>query len=210
MKTEVVFVLDRSGSMGGLEKDTIGGYNALLNKQRQVEGDVTWTTILFDHEIELLHDRMPLADISPLTEEDYFVRGTTALYDAIGTGIAKLKGIERMQTKSGQALRVLMVITTDGMENASREYRASQIHQLISDQRQKGWEFLFLGANIDAEETAVKFGIDRDFAVNYHADAKGTEVNFASLNEAVANVRSGKRLDKEWKRSVEQDYTSRN
>ncbi|WP_342528404.1 vWA domain-containing protein [Chryseomicrobium sp. FSL W7-1435] len=204
MKTEILFLVDRSGSMQGLEKDTIGGYNSLLQKQREVEGEVILSTLLFDNEIEWLHDRMKLEEISPITQADYYVRGSTALLDAIGIGIQKLINVQKQQKA-----KVLVVITTDGMENASREYNAKQIRKMITAQKELGWEFLFLGANIDAITTAEHFGIHRDFAVNYHADAKGTELNFASVNEAVSAVRSGKKMSREWKAQVEQDFKTR-
>lgn len=204
MKTEVLFILDRSGSMSGLEKDTVGGYNSLITKQREVEGDVRISTLLFDHDLEWVHDRTSIHEVRALTEKEYYVRGTTALLDAIGYGIQKMKTIQK-----NEDVKVLVVITTDGMENASKEYTTKSVQQLISAQTALGWEFLFLGANIDAVATAQQFGIHRDYAVNYHADAKGTEVNFASINEAVSSVRSGKKITREWKKQVEQDFHQR-
>lgn len=204
MKTEVLFILDRSGSMSGLEKDTVGGYNGLITKQREVEGDVRISTLLFDHDLEWLHDRTSIHEVRALTEKEYYVRGTTALLDAIGYGIQKMKTIQK-----NEDVKVLVVITTDGMENASKEYTTKSVQQLISTQTALGWEFLFLGANIDAVATAQQFGIHRDYAVNYHADAKGTELNFASINEAVSSVRSGKKITREWKKQVEQDFQQR-
>lgn len=204
MKTEVLFILDRSGSMSGLEKDTVGGYNSLITKQREVEGDVRISTLLFDHDLEWLHDRNSIHEVRTLTEKEYYVRGTTALLDAIGYGIQKMKTIQK-----NEDVKVLVVITTDGMENASKEYTTKSVQQLISAQTALGWEFLFLGANIDAVATAQQFGIHRDYAVNYHADAKGTELNFASINEAVSSVRSGKKITREWKKQVEQDFHQR-
>ena len=204
MKTEVLFILDRSGSMSGLEKDTVGGYNSLITKQREVEGDVRISTLLFDHDLEWVHDRTSIHEVRALTEKEYYVRGTTALLDAIGYGIQKMKTIQK-----NEDVKVLVVITTDGMENASKEYTMKSIQQLISAQTALGWEFLFLGANIDAVATAQQFGIHRDYAVNYHADAKGTELNFASINEAVSSVRAGKKITREWKKQVEQDFQQR-
>lgn len=204
MKTEVLFILDRSGSMSGLEKDTVGGYNSLITKQREVEGDVRISTLLFDHDLEWVHDRTSIHEVRTLTEKEYYVRGTTALLDAIGYGIQKMKTIQK-----NEDVKVLVVITTDGMENASKEYTTKSVQQLISAQTALGWEFLFLGANIDAVATAQQFGIHRDYAVNYHADAKGTELNFASINEAVSSVRSGKKITREWKKQVEQDFHQR-
>lgn len=204
MKTEVLFILDRSGSMSGLEKDTVGGYNSLITKQREVEGDVRISTLLFDHDLEWVHDRTSIHEVRALTEKEYYVRGTTALLDAIGYGIQKMKTIQK-----NEDVKVLVVITTDGMENASKEYTTKSVQQLISAQTALGWEFLFLGANIDAVATAQQFGIHRDYAVNYHADAKGTELNFASINEAVSSVRSGKKIMREWKKQVEQDFHQR-
>lgn len=208
--TELVFILDKSGSMAGLEADTIGGYNAMLNKQQKAEGEAIVTTVLFDHQYELLHDRINVKGISPLTEEDYEVGGTTALLDAIGFTIQKIVNVQKRTNEVERAEKVLFVITTDGMENASREFRADKIKKMVQYQKEKyGWEFLFLGANIDAVSTAARFGIEEAFAVDYHADAIGTQVNYEAVSEAVSNIRNGKKIDKSWKQEIERDYNRR-
>lgn len=208
--TELVFILDKSGSMAGLEKDTIGGFNALVEKQRKLPGDVLVTTVLFNHCYELLHDRISLRGISTLTEMDYEVGGTTALYDAIGSTIQKFINIHMRTSESERADKVMFVITTDGMENASSEYSAKKIHEMIAKQKNMlNWEFVFLGANIDAAATAKQFGVAEEFAVEYHADADGTELNYRVLSEAVSSFRSGQPLDRTWKKEIEKDYNSR-
>ncbi|RLQ83850.1 vWA domain-containing protein [Planomicrobium sp. Y74] len=208
--TELVFILDKSGSMAGLEKDTIGGFNALVEKQRKLEGDVRVTTVLFNQSYELLHDRISLKGISPLTEDDYEVGGTTALLDAIGSSIQKIGNAQKRTSEVERADKVMFVITTDGMENASCEYNYKKIHEMIGRQKQKfNWEFIFLGANIDAVATAQQFGVGEDFAVEYHADAEGTQLNYQVLSEAVASFRTGKSLDRDWKKDIEKDYKSR-
>ncbi|WP_026572922.1 vWA domain-containing protein [Bacillus sp. UNC438CL73TsuS30] len=208
--TELVFILDKSGSMAGLEADTIGGYNAMLKKQQKAEGEAVVTTVLFDHDIELLHDRIHVKGISPITDEDYEVGGTTALLDAIGFTIQKIVKVQKKTMEEERAEKVLFVITTDGMENASREFSREKIKKMVQHQKEKyGWEFLFLGANIDAISTAAQFGINEDFAVDYHADKIGTEVNFEAVNDAVSNLRSGKKLDRTWKKGIESDFNGR-
>ena len=208
---DVVFILDRSGSMGGLESDTIGGFNSMLEKQRKIEGKAFITTVLFDDQYELLHDRVDIAKVSNITEKEYFVRGSTALLDAIGKTIAKEKAIQDTLGKNEKADKVLFVIITDGLENASREYNSSTVKKLIETQKEKyGWEFLFLGANIDAIETANTIGINAERAVNYKSDSIGTKKNYDTLNKAVEEVRSGKDLDKNWKADIEADYNERN
>ncbi|MGF6949222.1 hypothetical protein QF028_001727 [Neobacillus sp. B4I6] len=208
--TELVFILDKSGSMAGLESDTIGGYNAMLKKQQKAEGEAIVTTVLFNHEYELFHDRINVRGISPITEEDYQVGGTTALLDTIGFTIQKFVNVQKRTSEDERAEKVLFVITTDGMENASREFTADKIKKMVQHQKEKyGWEFLFLGANIDAISTAARFGIDEDFAVDYHADNKGTELNYEAVNEAVVNLRSGKKIDRSWKKGIEKDYNCR-
>lgn len=208
--TELVFILDRSGSMAGLEKDTIGGFNALVEKQRKLDGEVRVTTVRFNQSYDLLHDRINLKGISPLTEEDYEVGGTTALLDAIGSAIQKIGNSQKRTSEEERADKVMFVITTDGMENASCEYNYKKIHEMIAMQKRKfNWEFIFLGANIDAVATAKKFGVEEEFAVEYHADAEGTQLNYQVLSEAVASFRTGKSLDRNWKKDIEKDYKSR-
>lgn len=196
--------------MAGLEADTIGGYNAMLKKQQKAEGEAIVTTVLFDHQYELLHDRINVKGISLLTEKDYEVGGTTALLDAIGFTIQKIVNVQRRTRKEEQAEKVLFVITTDGMENASREFTAEKIKKMVHHQKEQyGWDFLFLGANIDAISTAARFGIDEDFAVDYHADDVGTQLNYEAVNEAVSSLRSGKKIDRNWKKGIERDYNRR-
>lgn len=208
--TELVFILDKSGSMAGLEADTIGGYNAMLAKQQKAEGEAIVTTVLFDHDYELLHDRINVKGISPITEKDYEVGGTTALLDAIGFTIQKIVNVQKRTSEEERAEKVLFVITTDGMENASREFTADKIKKMVQMQKEKyGWEFLFLGANIDAVSTAARFGIEEDFAVDYHADGVGTQVNYEAVSEAVSNLRSGKKIERSWKEGIERDYSRR-
>ena len=208
---DVVFILDRSGSMGGLESDTIGGFNSMLEKQRKIDCKAFITTVLFDDQYELLHDRVNIAKVNNITEKEYFVRGSTALLDAIGKTIAKEKAIQDTLGKNEKADKVLFVIITDGLENASREYNSSTVKKLIETQKEKyGWEFLFLGANIDAIETANTIGINAERAVNYKSDSIGTKKNYDTLNKAVEEVRSGKELDKNWKADIEADYNERN
>ena len=208
---DVVFILDRSGSMGGLESDTIGGFNSMLEKQRKIEGKAFITTVLFDDQYELLHDRINVTKVNNITEKEYVVRGSTALLDAIGKTIAKEKAIQDTLGKNEKADKVLFVIITDGLENASKEYNSSTVKKLIETQKEKyGWEFLFLGANIDAIETANTIGISAERAVNYKSDSIGTKKNYDTLNKAVEEVRSGKDLDKNWKADIEADYNERN
>ncbi|MFD1030572.1 vWA domain-containing protein [Metaplanococcus flavidus] len=208
--TELVFILDKSGSMAGLEKDTIGGFNALVEKQRNLPGEVRVTTVLFNQSYELLHDRIALTGISPLTEKDYEVGGTTALLDAIGSAIQKINNAQQRTMERERADKVMFVITTDGMENSSCEYNYRKIHEMIATQKQEGnWEFIFLGANIDAVATAKQFGVAEDFAVEYHADAEGTQLNYKVLSEAVTSFRTGQSIDRNWKKEIEKDFKSR-
>ena len=208
--TELVFILDRSGSMGGLEQDTIGGFNAMLTRQKEQEGEANVTTILFDHEVQLLHDRFPLKAVAPLTEKDYYVRGCTALLDAIGYGVEKMVNIQRHLPESERAEKVIFVITTDGLENASKRFGYEKIRRMIErEKEQYGWEFLFLGANIDAVETARHFGIGADRAVNYHSDSAGTQLNYEVLSEAISAVRCSAPLGADWKRRIDEDYEKR-
>ena len=187
--TELVFILDKSGSMGGLEKDTIGGYNSMLEKQKTVDGECLITTVLFDNNYELLHDRIDIRAVKPITEEEYFVGGCTALLDAIGKAVHKIETAQKNTAEDYRAEKVMFVIITDGEENASREYSAEQVKKMISRQKEFGWEFIFLGANIDAVETASHFGIDADRAVDYVPDSHGTQLNFNIMSKAVAAFR---------------------
>lgn len=207
--TELVFILDRSGSMGGLESDTIGGYNSTLDKQRSIEGDVTVTTVLFDNEYELLHDRADIRGVAPLTESDYFVRGSTALIDAIGLTISKIENAQKHTLEAMRPERTLFVITTDGMENASRRYTAKQVRRMIEERRECGWEFLFLGANIDAVETARQYGIPEDRACRYKSDRAGTKLNYECVTAAITNFRASQPISRSWKASIEEDVAKR-
>lgn len=208
--TELAFILDRSGSMSGLEDDTIGGYNAMLKKQQKEPGEAVVTTVLFDDQYDLLHDRINIKGVRPITDKEYFVRGSTALLDAIGETIHKIGNAQMNTSENLQADKVLFIITTDGMENASHEYTYEKIKALVERQKEKfGWEFIFLGANIDAVATAAKFGIHADRAANYHADGEGTELNYMAVSEAVSNFRSKNAISADWKANVEADYKRR-
>ncbi|MCD8357023.1 MAG: VWA domain-containing protein [Clostridia bacterium] len=210
-KTELVFILDRSGSMSGLEADTIGGYNSMLEKQRKEPGEAIVTTVLFDDQYELLHDRMDIRSITPITDREYYVRGCTALLDAVGRTIQKIANVQKHTAPEHRADQVLFVITTDGMENASREYSYEQIRAMIEREKTEfGWEFLFLGANIDAIAVASRFGIGADRAVNYHADSLGTQLNYEVVSEAITHVRTcAAPMRADWKSRIEKDFRSR-
>jgi uncharacterized protein YegL len=208
--TELVFVLDRSGSMSGLESDTIGGFNSVMTKQKAVEGDANVTTVLFDDQYELLHDRYNLKKIDKITDKQYFVRGTTALLDAIGKTIHKMGNAQKYASDDERAEKVMFVIITDGMENASAEYSYDKIKKMIDRQKEKyGWEFIFLGANIDAVKTANRFGIAEDRAANYHADGEGTMLNYDVISETVSMVRAKRSIDGHWKDKIDKDYKNR-
>ena len=204
-KTELIFILDRSGSMGGLESDTIGGFNATISDQKKIDGETRVTTILFDNFFEVFHDRINLQDIAPLTEQDYFVRGSTALYDAVALGIRKIANVQKQTRKEGRADKVIMVITTDGYENASRDTNAAMLHKMIDDCKKDGWEFLFLGADIDAQAAAGSIGIDSNRAANFVKDSQGVRVQYDSLNVAISAMRSGAPLPKDWKNKLDED-----
>lgn len=208
--TELVFILDRSGSMSGLESDTIGGYNALLEKQKKEPGEAVVTTVLFDDGYELLHDRINLRGVAPITEKEYYVRGSTALLDAIGKTITKIGNAQKQTAEEERAERVVVVITTDGMENASREYGWEQVQKLIEGQKSRyGWEFLFLGANIDAVATAGRFGIGEDRAADYRADREGVALSYEVISETVGRIRAGRNLSRNWKERIEKDCRHR-
>ena len=208
--TELVFILDKSGSMSGLEQDTIGGYNAMLEKQKALAGEALITTVLFDNNYELLHDRIDLRAVSPITEKEYFVGGSTALLDAIGVTINKIANAHKHTAEDYRADKVLFVITTDGMENASREYDYGKIKAMVARQKSKyGWEFIFLGANIDAVDVAGRFGIAPDRAQNYHGDSEGTSLNFKVTAQAIASYRKSGILAEDWGDEIKEDYMRR-
>lgn len=208
--TELVFILDRSGSMSGLESDTIGGYNAMLEKQKKEDGEAVITTVLFDDKYELLHDRINLRGISAITDKEYYVRGNTALLDAVGKTINKIGNVQKHTAEDERAEHVMFVITTDGMENASHEFSYEKIRTMIEHQKGKyGWEFIFLGANIDAVATAERFGISKDRATNYNADSDGTLLNYAVISETVSCLRSSRPISENWKDRIEEDFKKR-
>lgn len=208
--TEMVFILDRSGSMAGLEGDTIGGFNAMVDKQKREPGEALISTVLFDNVSEVLHDRVNIQDIQPMTDRDYTVRGCTALIDAIGGAIHHIGTIHKYAREEDVPEHTIFVITTDGMENASHRYTSDEVKQMIRKEREQyGWEFLFLGANIDAVETARHFGIHEDHAVNYHADCEGTALVYESVCEAVSNVRACAPVQASWKDKLNRDFHTR-
>lgn len=204
-KTELIFILDRSGSMGGLESDTIGGFNATISDQKTLEEETRVTTILFDNFFEILHDRIDLQNLPTLTEKDYFVRGSTALYDAVALGINKIVNVQKQTKQDGRADKVIMVIITDGYENSSRETNAAMLHKMIDGCKKDGWEFLFLGADIDAQAAAGAIGIESSRASNFVKDAQGVQVQYDSLNVAIRTMRSGAPLPMDWKQKLDED-----
>ena len=208
--TEIVFILDRSGSMAGLEDDTIGGFNAMIQKQKDEDGEAYVSTVLFDNHTEVIHDRVDIQQIQPMTRKDYYVRGCTALLDAVGKSIHHIGNVHKYAREEDRPEKTIFVITTDGMENASREYTYDRVKKMIQHEQEKyGWEFLFLGANIDAAKEAARFGITEDRAANYHADRQGTAVIYEAMSEAVCNVRACRPMSAEWKRRVDEDYKKR-
>ena len=208
--TEIVFILDRSGSMAGLEKDTIGGFNSMLEKQKKERGEALISTVLFDHDTQVLHDRADIHRVKPLTERDYFVRGNTALLDAVGGAIHHIGNVHKYARPEDVPERTVFVITTDGYENSSRRYSADQVRAMIKRQSEKyGWEFLFLGANMDAVETAGHYGIAPERAATFLNDAQGTQANYASIDRAISAVRCAMPLTADWKEEIELDLRSR-
>ena len=207
--TELVFILDRSGSMAGLESDTIGGFNSMIEKQKKQDGGCYVSTVLFDDESEVLHDRVKLGDIPKMTDKDYTVRGCTALIDAIGGAIHHIGKLHKYFGESAPE-HTMFVITTDGQENASHRYTSGQVKKMIERQKEKyGWEFLFIGANINAVETAAHYGIGADRAVNYNADGEGTHILYESVAKAVCNVRASAPLGADWSEDINADYQRR-
>jgi len=209
--TEIVFILDRSGSMAGLEDDTIGGFNAMIQKQKGEPGEVYVSTVLFDNESTVIHDRVDIREVRPMTRKEYFVRGCTALLDAVGGAIHHIGNVHKYAREEDRPEKTLFVITTDGMENASRKYSYQKLKSMIQRQKELyGWEFLFLGANIDAVQEASRFGIDPEYAANYHADREGTGVIYESVSDAICYVRKNSApLQADWKDRVDADFQSR-
>lgn len=212
--TELVFILDRSGSMAGLEADTIGGFNSMIAKQRLTPGEALVSTVLFDHEPQVIHDRVPLERVKDLTREDYYVRGCTALLDAVGGAIHHIGNVHKYARKEDVPGKTLFIITTDGMENASKRYDYRKVKEMIERQKSKyGWEFLFLGANIDAAREAARFGIGSDKAVTYCSDSMGTQLNYEVIAEAVADFRTApsccKTVSAGWKQRIDEDMRKR-
>ena len=209
--TEIVFILDRSGSMSGLEEDTIGGFNSMLEKQRKEPGEAVVSTVLFDNYTEVIHDRVDITKVKKLTKKDYYVRGCTALLDAVGGAITHIGRIHKYARKEDVPEKTLFIITTDGMENASRRYTYKKVRHMIERNKERfGWEFIFLGANIDAAAEAKRFGIDESMAANYHCDEIGTALNYEVISEAITCVRScNEALSSDWKRRIDEDYKVR-
>lgn len=215
--TEVVFILDRSGSMSGLEADTIGGFNSMIKKQQKEEGEALVSTVLFDDQCEVLHDRVEISKIKKMTEDEYYVRGCTALLDAVGGAIHHIGNIHKYAREEDRPAKTLFIITTDGLENASRRYTFKDIKHMIERQKEKyNWEFLFLGANIDAIEVAGNMGIRKERAANFVCDAVGTAVNYSVLDKAISRVRKCKSsemacafADGAWKAEIDEDYEAR-
>ena len=209
--TEIIFILDRSGSMQGLEKDTIGGFNSLIEKQKKIEGDALISTVLFANESKVIHDRVDVKDVKPMTENNYITGGCTALLDAIGNAIHHISNIHKYARKEDVPEHTLFVITTDGMENASRTYTYPKVKKLIENQKEKhGWEFMFLGANIDAVNVASYMGIDENRAVNFNCDSEGTELNYEVLNDAIGVLRKCSYVSADWKKRIDKDFKKRN
>ena len=209
----MVFILDRSGSMGGLEKDTIGGYNSLIEKQKKEEGEALVSTVLFDHEQEVLLDRVPLDKVKEMTEDEYYVRGCTALLDAIGGAIHHIGNIHKYAREEDVPEKTIFVITTDGLENASKRYSYRDIKKMIKRQEEKyGWEFLFLGANIDVAKESDRLGIRQDRAVRYVNDSEGIELNYEVVGCAMSAMRvmpDSRKMDGSWKEKIEKDFKKR-
>lgn len=208
--TEMVFILDRSGSMAGLEADTIGGYNSMLMKQKKEEGEVLVSTVLFDDVSVVLHDRVELERVQPITEREYYVRGCTALLDAVGGAIHHIGNVHKYARDEDRPEKTIFIITTDGMENRSCKYSYRKVKKMVERQKERyGWEFIFLGANIDAIGEAAKIGIGADRAVKYECDDRGVALNYEVLSETVAQYRRTNCMAPSWKGRIEDDYRKR-
>jgi len=208
--TEIVFILDRSGSMHGLEKDTIGGFNSMLDKQKKLDGQAYVSTVLFDDESKVIHDRKAIRDIAPMTDRDYSVGGCTALLDAVGGAIHHIGNVHKYASTEDRPQKTLFVIITDGEENASREYTYEKVKHMITRQQEKyGWEFMFLGANIDAAKEAARYGIREEMAANYICDERGTALNYSAVGAALSSMRANRPITKAWKDGIDRDYNER-
>lgn len=207
--TEIVFILDRSGSMAGLESDTIGGFNAMLERQKKTKGEALISTVIFDEVSEVIHDRVDIASVAPMTDNDYTVRGCTALIDAIGGAIHHISNVHKYIRDEDVPEHTIFIITTDGMENASRIYNSTTVKKMIEEKKKLGWEFIFMGANIDAVETARHFGISENRAVNYHSDSKGTRLNYEAMSDFLCCVRMSESVGDDWKAKIDEDYKAR-
>lgn len=207
---ELVFILDRSGSMSGLEEQTIGGFNRLISEQKEVKGEAIVSTVLFDDAFEVIHNRLPIQRIESMTSKEYYVRGSTALLDAIGRSIIKIRQVHKQLNESEIPEKTVFFITTDGMENASKEFDYTRIKDYIELQKEKyGWEFIFMGANIDAIKTANRFGIHEDRAVQYHSDEQGTNLNYRVMSESIRDLRVNKTIKEDWKSDIDKDFLKR-
>lgn len=208
--TELVFIIDRSGSMHGLEKDTIGGFNSMMEKQKKEAGEAWVTTVLFDTESRMIHDRLPIGSVNPMTEREYSTGGCTALLDTLGSTIHHIGMIHKYAKPEDRPEKTLFVIITDGLENASRRYSYERVRSMIEKEKNKyGWEFIFLGANIDAAAEAKRFGIDEDRSVRYNCDSAGTALNYEVISDAVCAVRACRPLGDTWKKRIDEDYARR-
>ncbi len=207
--TEMVFILDRSGSMAGLEDDTIGGFNAMVKKQQKEEGKALLSAVLFSDRSNVIYDRVDIEKVEPMNDRQYQVGGCTALLDAVGEAIRHIRNVHKYAREEDRPAKTVFVITTDGMENASREYDHKKVSGMIREQQEKGWEFLFLGANIDAVAAARDLGIREDMAVEYEADSEGTEINFEAVSGAIGSLRRSEVLDASWKADIEEYHTKR-
>lgn len=208
--TEIIFILDRSGSMEGLEADTIGGFNSMMRKQASEPGDALVSTLLFDNDVEVIHDRLNIKDVPEITSKEYYVRGCTALLDAVGGAIKHISMIHKYARKEDIPEKTLFIITTDGMENASRLYSYDDVRSMVEHQKSKyGWEFIFLGANIDAAAEASRYGIDSSMAVNYNCDSKGMKISFKVMEDVVRSYRNTCEVPKGWRKRIDYDFKSR-
>jgi len=208
--TEIVFILDRSGSMAGLEADTIGGFNAMVEKQKKEPGEAFLSAVLFNQESAVIYDRVDLRKVEPMTDRQYCVGGSTALLDAIGGAVHHIANVHKYAREEDRPGKTVFVITTDGMENASRRYGYPEVQRMVKHEQEKyGWEFLFLGANMDAIAAARSFGIREDRAVRYACDSVGTSLNFAVTAQAISGLRKGKGIDADWSAPIAEDYEKR-